>query len=156
MSKYESTNALPGNPYPERSGVLAEGIIDIPTSEYSLVGGMYQAIATLDLSPYVKLGNRFKGFPPQCFETKVWKTAKVTPGGSINDYHEPLPFTQFATFDPVDFQEHARFVLQNVYITADDVSALYLQIYHALSSSPARVQSFSYKLYNTIFEFTDT
>ena len=153
---YRSTNRLQENPYPERSHLLSEGIIDIVPGDYYVFQGGYISIASFNISDFVKLGNRQKGFTPETLEIKIWKTTKITPGGQINDYFNPLPFTKFENLSTGQVKEYALVQVTNQYIIGDDLSISLLDITHYMSTLPGRTQSFSYKIYNTIYPFTDT
>lgn len=153
---YKSTNKLADNPYPERSHLLLEGIIDIPTSDYSSYSGGYLATSSLNISNYIKLGNRKKSFDPQTLEAKCWKTTCITPSGQVDDYYYALPLTKFYDLSTGQVDEWAICYVHNIYITADDVSTSYMTIEHYVKTAPGRTQSFSYKIYNTIYNFTDT
>lgn len=156
---YQSTNKLAENPYPERSHLLLEGILDIEPSEYQALAGssgFYIASKGVDLSNLIKLGNRIKGFTPKELEARVWHDTFTNSGGDLNDTFRPLPFVLFSGYNPLAVQHHAHFFMNNVYVTSEDLSATYLQIIDVVNAVPGRTQSFSYKIYNTIYEFTDT
>lgn len=157
--QYQSTNKLAENPYPERSHLLLEGILDIAPSQYGALGGssgFYIASQGVDLTKLIKLGNRIKGFSPKELEAKVWHNTFTSSGGDLNDRFRSLPFMIFSGYNPLALTDHAHFYMNNVYVTSEDESATYLQIIHVANAIPGRVQSFSYKIYNTIYEFTDT
>lgn len=153
---YKSTNKLAENPYPERSHLLLEGILDISTDSYSSYQGGYYASSSVNITNYIKLGNRNKGFDPQTLEAKVWKTTCITPSGQVDDYYYPLPLTKFYDLSTGQVDEWAIGYIHNIYITADDATTSYMTIEHYLKDAPGRIQSFSYKIYNTIYNFTDT
>lgn len=154
--QYQSTNKLSENTYPERSHLLLEGIIDIAPSEYTLIGGMYTKVKGVDFTRLIKLGARNKGFGPQSLDIQVRKTKLISGGGQIDDYYYTLPFTEYSSFSPVTITERAIAYQHNVYITADQIYAAFIEITHQLSVLPGRTQSFSYKIYSTLYEYTDT
>lgn len=156
---YQSTNKLPDNPYPERSHLLIEGVIDIAPSSYIAYpgnSGFYVASEDFDLTRLIQLGNRNKGFPPVSLEAKVWLDSLVSGGGQIDDHYKPLPILVMGGYTSLSITQHTVFELHSVYIIADDVSSMYLNIQDVRNAVPGRTQSFSYKVYNTTYEYTDT
>ena len=148
-NRSESTN-------PETPRLLAEGIIDIPIADYYSYSGGYITIYSLNISELNDLGNRVKGYTPQSLDVKVWKTSVSSPGGQINDIFYPLNFTIFDDYSTGAVLEQANIDITNQYIIGDGLHVSLFDITHWMSTLPGRTQSFSYKIYSTIYEFTDT
>lgn len=152
----QSTDKRSEDTRPESPRLLLEGIIDIDPSEYYSHDGGYITIYSLNITELNDLGNRVKGYTPQSLEIKAWKTSVVSPGGQINDYFYPLNFTLFDDYSTGAVSEHAHLGITNQYIIGDGLHVSLFNITHWVDTLPGRVQSFSYKIYSTIYEFTDT
>lgn len=150
---FNSTNKLPDNPYPERSHLLTEGIIDLTAASYTASGSGYASTDYVDITQFVKFGSREKGFGPAVLESKVWLTQKGGSISMINDVASPLPITLFSGSTLL---RQTYFEIQNIYDIDLDLSTSEIQIYDYRSALPTRTQSFSYKIYATIYQFTDT
>lgn len=152
---YQSTNKLSQDPYPQTARLLQEGIITIPTSDYSSVTGGYGAISTIEITQFNRLGNRIKGSDPQTLKIEVQRTEKISGGGQIDDFFYPLPYTTFNNYNTGQVSSHHYFLTHNVYVIADDAYASYLTIFSFFDGLPG-TQSFSYKIWSNIFMFADT
>lgn len=159
---FQSTDKLPENPYPERSHLLLEGIVDFVAADFSSAGsGNYVALKAIKLSDFIKLGDRKKGFDPESLDVKVWMCQTTTTGGDINDYIRPLPyngdiFTSVAS--PSTQTGKITFEINNQYVSSGGGSwASYLYIICLANYNPSSSfrMSAAYKVYNTIYRFTN-
>lgn len=153
---YQKTDNRSEDTNPETPRLLAEGIIDIPIADYYSHQGGYITVYSLNISELNDLGNRLKGYEPQSLEIKVWKTTVQSPGGQINDIFYPLNFQIYSDYSTSALSEHAYITITNQYIIGDGLHVSLFGITHWMSTLPSRPQSFSYKIYSTIYEFTDT
>ena len=153
---YQKTDNRSEDTNPETPRLLAEGIIDIPIADYYSYSGGYITIYSLNISELNDLGNRVKGYTPQSLDIRAWKTSVSSPGGQINDTFYPLNFTRYSSFSTPTISEYALIDITNQYIIGHGLHVSLFDITHWNSTLPGRPQSFSYKIYSTIFEFTDT
>lgn len=153
---YQTTDKRLQDTNPETPRLLLEGIVDIKVSDYYAYSGGYISIASLNISELNDLGNRLKGFPPKTLELKVWKNNIISSGGDIFDYYYPLPYLDFVDMSTGEVKESATAGILNQYIIGDDLSVSLMDITHYSKTLPGRTQSFSYKIYSTIYPFTDT
>jgi hypothetical protein len=154
--EYQSTDRRPENTNPETARLLLEGILTIPVADFSAVTGGYSGTGEIEITQLNDLGNRLKGSDPQTLKVEIYHTEKLTPGGQIDDYFRPVPYVVFNNLSTGEVLKQARYEIHNVYVIADSLYASYLSMTYFQSTLPGREQSFSYKIYSTIFGFDDT
>lgn len=153
---YQTTDKLSQDTNPQTPRLLQEGVIDIPVADFSAVTGGYSGGGGVEITQLNDLGNRLKGFDPMTLKIDVYHTEKITPGGQVDDYFRQVPYVVFNNLSTGEVLKQASYEIHNIYVSADSISASYLTVTYFQSTLPGRIQSFSYKIYSTIYEFTDT
>lgn len=152
---YQSTDRKSTDTRPETPRLLLESTATLATTDFSAVTGGYFASVEIEITDLNDLGNRVKGFGPQTLQAEIMHTLKLTPGGQIDDYFYPLPYSLFSNYSTGAVSRSTWFEIHNAYVIAGSSWASYLTIYFFQDAAVTRDISFSYKIYSTVFEFDD-
>jgi hypothetical protein len=152
---YQSTNKLADNPYPERSHLLLEGIVDVTPAEYVAFGGgsWKRGQAIVDITPVIKVGDRNRGYPPETLEAKAWLNISEIITGFVYDVLRPVGFVRYDSSGVLQEWSRLFIQVQSDKDAPDFTSTLYIENY--VLTAPINTASFSYKVYNTLYQFTD-